>query len=173
MNALPEAAHGPVLDAMFSLKEPKTGTDGTMSWTVDVLNPRTGDDFVLGLKEIALPAMEGYPAGVTRPYSMWLSGEYPRALDGLCKILSLDMRVLDPAWIGMKLRKLLDYPEPLGDFMAFTPGSRKQQNWPSTVSYLARLIIHRYAMLGILDEEGLPVQTMGYWRRPSRGLRRR
>ena len=33
----------PVLDAMFSLKEPKTGTDGTMSWTVDVLNPRTGE----------------------------------------------------------------------------------------------------------------------------------
>ena len=54
----------PVLDAMFSLKEPKTGTDGTMSWTVDLLNPRTGDDFVLGLKEIALPAMEGFPAGV-------------------------------------------------------------------------------------------------------------
>ena len=120
----------PVLDAMFSLKEPKTGTDGTMSWTVDVLNPRTGDDFVLGLKEIALPAMEGYPAGVTRPYSMWLSGEYPRALDGLCKILSLDMRVLDPAWIGMKLRKLLDFPEPLGDFMAFVPGSKKQQTYP-------------------------------------------
>ena len=54
---------------------------------------------------------------------MWLSGEYPRALDGLCKILSLDMRVIDPAWIGMKLRKLLDFPEPLGDFMAFVPGS--------------------------------------------------
>ena len=115
---------------MFSLKEPKTGTDGTMSWTVDVLNPRTGDDFVLGLKEIALPAMEGYPAGVTRPYSMWLSGEYPRALDGLCKILSLDMRVLDPAWIGMKLRKLLDFPEPLGDFMAFVPGSQEAADLP-------------------------------------------
>src|SRR3954462_10948794 len=42
----------PVMDAMFALKEPKTGTDGTLSWTVDVLNPRTGDDFVLGLKEI-------------------------------------------------------------------------------------------------------------------------
>ena len=141
----------PVLDAMFSLKEPKTGTDGTMSWTVDVLNPRTGDDFVLGLKEIALPAMEGFPSGVTRPYSMWLSGEYPKALDGLCKILSLDMRVIDPAWIGMKLRKLLDFPEPLGDFMAFVPGSKKQETFPSTVSYVARLILHRYAMLGIRE----------------------
>ena len=162
----------PVLDAMFSLKEPKTGTDGTMSWTVDVLNPRTGDDFVLGLKEIALPAMEGYPSGVTRPYSMWLSGEYPKALDGLCKILSLDMRVLDPAWIGMKLRKLLDFPEPLGDFMAFVPGSKKQETFPSTVSYLARLILHRYAMLGILGEDGLPLRQMGIMEQPAAGKAR-
>jgi len=164
LRALPEAKHGPVLDAMFSLKEPKTGADGTMSWTVDVLNPAGRDDFVLGLKEITLPN------GVTRPYSMWLSGEYPRSLDGLCKILSLDMRVIDPAWIGMKLRKLLNYPEPLGDFMAFAPGSRKQQNWPSTVSYVARLIIHRYAMLGVLDEDGFPVQTMGVLEAPAPGV---
>jgi ribonucleoside-diphosphate reductase alpha chain len=162
----------PLLDAMFSLKEPKTGTDGTMSWTVDVFNPRTGDDFVLGLKEIALPAMEGYPAGLTRPYSMWLSGEYPRALDGLCKILSLDMRVLDPAWIGMKLRKLLDFPEPLGDFLAFVPGAKKQATFPSTVSYLASLILHRYAMLGLLGEDGLPVRQMGIMQQPARGLAR-
>jgi len=153
--------NGPVLDALFSLKEPKTGTDGTLSWTVDVLNPHTGDDFVLGLKEITLPD------GVTRPYSVWLSGEYPRALDGLCKLLSLDMRVMDPAWIGMKLRKLLNYPEPLGDFMAFLPGSAKQTNWPSTIAYLARLIIHRYAMLGILTEDGLPVKEMGILQTPA------
>jgi len=151
----------PVLDAMFALKEPKTGTDGTLSWTVDVLNPRTGDDFVLGLKEITLPD------GVTRPYSMWLSGEYPRTLDGLCKVLSLDMRVLDPAWIGMKLRKLLDFPEPLGDFLAFVPGTRRQQTYPSTVSYLARLILHRYAMLGLLDENGLPRREMGILEQPA------
>jgi len=156
-----EEASSPVLDAMFALKEPKTGTDGTMSWTVDVLNPRTGDDFVLGLKEITLPD------GITRPYSVWLSGEYPRALDGLCKILSLDMRVIDPAWIGMKLKKLLEFPEPLGDFMAFVPGSRKQQTFPSTISYLARLILHRYAMLGILDEEGRPRQQMGILESPA------
>ena len=162
-------AETPVLDAMFSLKEPKTGTDGTMSWTVDVLNPRTHDDFVLGLKEITLPAMDGSPVGVTRPYSMWLSGEYPRALDGLCKILSLDMRVMDPAWIGMKLRKLLDFPEPLGDFLAFVPGSRKQETFPSTVSYVARLILHRYAMLGLLNEDGTPVRQMGILEAPARG----
>lgn len=155
-----EDEHNPVLDTLFSLEEPKTGTDGTLSWTVDIYNPATGEDFVLGLKEITLPD------GVTRPYSVWLSGNYPRALDGLTRILSLDMRVMDPAWIGMKLRKLLDYPEPLGDFMAFVPGTRRQQNWPSTVAYLAQLIIHRYAMLGVLDERGYPTREMGILESP-------
>ena len=145
----------PVLDALFARKEPKTGTDGTMSWTVDVHNPGAGDDFVLIVKELMLKGDQ------RRPYSVWMAGEYPRALDGLCKLLSLDMRVIDPAWIGMKLRKLLNYSEPLGDFMARVPGDQKQQNFPSTVAYVARLIIHRYAMLGILDERGYPVNEMG------------
>ena len=157
--------HSPVLDALFAKKEPKTGTDGTMSWTVDILNPVSGDDFVLMLKELVLPN------GQRRPYSVWLAGVYPRALDGLCKLLSLDMRVIDPAWIGMKLRKLLSYDEPLGDFMARVPGEDRQQNFPSTVAYLARLIIHRYAMLGILDERGFPVTNMGVLEMPEEDRR--
>ena len=161
LGALKHEGATPVKDALFSAKEPKTGTDGTLSWKVDINNPSTGEDFVLGLKEITLPD------GTSRPYSMWLSGNYPRALDGLSKLLSLDMRVLDPAWIGMKLRKLLDYSEPLGDFMAFVPGSRKQQTFPSTVAYIAQLIIHRYAMLGILDEAGFPLQQMGILEAPE------
>ena len=161
LGALSHDGPTPVKDALFSTKEPKTGTDGTLSWTVDINNASTGEDFVLGLKEITLPD------GVTRPYSMWLAGNYPRALDGLCKLLSLDMRVVDPAWIGMKLRKLLDYSEPFGDFMAFVPGSRKQQTYPSTVAYIAQLIIHRYAMLGILDEAGFPLQQMGILEAPE------
>ena len=150
-----EEGKSPVLDALFAKKEPKTGTDGTMSWTVDVYNPSSEDDFVLMLKELVLPG------GQRRPYSVWMAGTYPRALDGLCKLLSLDMRVIDPAWIGMKLRKLLNYAEPLGDFMARVPGEERQQNFPSTVAYVARLIIHRYAMLGVLDERGYPINEMG------------
>lgn len=153
--SMQEGESTPVLDAMFSRKEPKASPDGTMSWTVDVLNSAAGDDFVLGLKELVLPD------GQRRPYSLWLSGEYPRALDGLCKLLSLDMRVIDPAWIGMKLRKLLNFAEPLGDFMARVPGSEKSQTWPSTVAYVARLVIHRYAMLGLLSEEGYPITESG------------
>ncbi|MFO0483916.1 MAG: LAGLIDADG family homing endonuclease [bacterium] len=162
LGALDEHSSGtPVLDTLFTKKEPKTGTDGTMSWSVDVYNGASGDDFVLMLKELVLPN------GQRRPYSMWLAGSYPRALDGLCKLLSLDMRVIDPAWIGMKLRKLLSYAEPLGDFMARVPGEDRQENYPSTVAYIARLIIHRYAMLGVLDERGLPLSDMGVLEMPE------
>jgi ribonucleoside-diphosphate reductase alpha chain len=161
LGALEGDGPTPVLDAMFSRDEPKTGTDGTLSWTVDIVNPAANEEFVLGVKEITLPD------GVTRPYSVWLSGNYPRALDGLTKLLSLDMRVLDPAWIGMKLRKLTNYAEPLGDFMARVPGSNRQQNWPSTVAYIARLIMHRYTMLRILDENGYPTREMGILETPQ------
>ena len=145
----------PVMDALIGLKEPKAGPDGTLSWTVDVVNHATGDDCVLFLKELVMPD------GQRRPYSMWLSGEYPRVLDGLCKALSLDMRVCDPAWIGMKLRKLLNYGEMNGSFRARIPGSDRTQAWPSTIAYVARLMIHRYSMLGILTEEGYPVTHVG------------
>ena len=164
----PEGRPHPVLDAMFAVQEPKTGTGGTLSWTVDIQNPATGEDFVMGVKEITLPPDAGFPEGVTRPYSMFLSGHYPRALDGLARLLSLDMRVLDPAWIGMKLRKLLNYSEPLGDFMAFIPGERRQQTWPSTVAYIARLLMHRYTMLGVLDAEGYPTREMGMLESPRK-----
>jgi ribonucleoside-diphosphate reductase alpha chain len=170
-----EAARGgrpfgtPVLDAMFSRDEPHTGPSGTLAWAVDIENPASGEAFTVTLKEIVLPDLRG--GSSLRPCALALSGNYPRALDGLARILSLDMRVIDPAWIGMKLRKLLNYAEALGQFMAFVPGlphsQRRQQTWPSTVAYMARLVIHRFAMLGVLDEEGFPVQEMGILQAPA------
>jgi ribonucleoside-diphosphate reductase alpha chain len=175
LGALPArgdaAASGstPVIDAMFSREEPRTGSSGTLAWAVDVDNPASGERLTMTLKEVVLASPDG--GAVTRPCAMGLAGNYPRALDGLARVLSLDMRVIDPAWIGMKLRKLLNYAEPLGAFMAFVPGladgQRRQQLWPSTVAYLARLMIHRYAMLGVLDERGFPLREMGVLAAPA------
>ncbi|MNR71579.1 Ribonucleoside-diphosphate reductase NrdZ [compost metagenome] len=144
-----------MLEALIAPREPKTGTAGTMAWVCDIANQVTGDDFVLMLKELQMPD------GSLRPYSIWGAGKFPRAFEGLFKLLSLDMRIVDPAWIGMKLRKLLKYAEPQGDFMARVPGSEKMATFPSTEAYIARLVIHRYAMLGILNEEGEPLNQMG------------
>jgi ribonucleoside-diphosphate reductase alpha chain len=51
--------------------------------------------------------------------------------------------------------------------MARVPGENRQQNFPSTVAYVARLIIHRYAMLGVLDERGYPLDEMGVLETPD------
>jgi len=174
LGALADGGPAPMLDAMFSRDEPRTGTAGTLAWAVDVDNPATGESFTLTMKEVALrsAAAAGAPAGaaptlVTRPCAVGFSGNYPRALDGLARLLSLDMRVIDPAWIGMKLRKLLNVGEPLGHFMAPLPGHKRQQVWPSTIAYVARLMIHRYAMLGVLDEDGFPLRAMGLLETPA------
>jgi ribonucleoside-diphosphate reductase alpha chain len=145
----------PMLDAMMFRTEPKAGPLGTLSWTADVGNAATGDDFVLGLKELQLPD------GTRRPYSIWLSGDYPRVLDGLCKLLSLDMHVIDVNWIGLKLRKLLSFGELNGSFWAPVPGENRQQIWPSTVAYVAALIMHRFKVLGLLDSEGHAIGGAG------------
>lgn len=168
LGALAEGGPTPVVDAMFSRSEPRTGVNGTLAWAVDVDNPATNEQFTLTLKEVMLPTPDG--GTVTRPCAMGFSGNYPKALDGLARLLSLDMRVMDPGWIAMKLRKLLNVGEPLGHFMAPVPslsGERRQQIWPSTVAYVARLVIHRYAMLGILDEAGQPLSDMGLLQTPA------
>jgi ribonucleoside-diphosphate reductase alpha chain len=145
----------PMMDALFSKKEPKAGPLGTMSWTVDIANPNTGDDFVLCVKELHLPD------GSRRPYSIWLAGEYPKVLDGLCKLISLDMRVVDANWIGLKLNKLLNFGEQNGNFWARVPGEDRSQTYPSTVAYIATLLLHRYKVLGILDDDGRAIRSTG------------
>jgi hypothetical protein len=81
-----DGASSPLRAALMD--EPKAGPDGTLSWTVDVVNPSTNDDFALFSKEGVTPD------GRRRPYSMWLAGNYPRVLDGLCKLLTMDMRIV-------------------------------------------------------------------------------
>ena len=145
-----------LVDAMMFRKEPKAGPEGTLSWSVSVFNPGTGDDFELFVKELDLPD------GSHRPYSVWMAGNFPSAYNGLCKLLSFDMRVIDPAWIGMKLRKLRTYKEPQGDFFAQVPGSEKQKSYPSTIAYIADLLLYRYQRLGILSENGTLVTANAF-----------
>ncbi len=143
----------PLVDAMLPVRD--VGHEGTLSWTADIKNPSSGDDFTVFLPEVQTED------GQHRPVAVRLSGRYPRDLDGLAALLTMDMAVVDVAWIGMKLRKLLDYDEPMGAFFAKAPGSGRSERYPSIVAYLARLIIHRFATLGLLTAAGYPVVEMG------------
>lgn len=143
----------PMLLALASRKEPKS--QGNLAWYADIRNHGTGDDFVLMVKEAQMED------GTRFPFSFWAAGNYPRAWDGLFKLLSLDARISDPKWIAMKLKGLLDYPEAKGEFWAPLPGTEKQAVFPSTIAYLAHVLLYRYRQLGILDEQGEPVRQGG------------
>ena len=132
----------PVCDALFVKHEPRTTPDGTMSWTVDIKNPATGDDFVMILRETRI-------GETVRPYSVSFSGTYPKVLDGLARMLSMDFRVIAPEWAVMKLQALLNYAEVRGDFMARVPGGQKSLNYPSTIAYIAELLLYRLKALNV------------------------
>lgn len=144
-----------VIDAMMSKREPKTTPDGSLAWFCDIKNPATNDDGKIFLCEAELPG------GQRRPYSLWLSGQFPAALEGLAVALSLDMQVVEPEWIGRKCRQLLTHSEPQGEFFAQVPGSDKRKVFPSTVAYIAQLVLHRFAQLNLLTENGESIKESG------------
>jgi ribonucleoside-diphosphate reductase alpha chain len=150
LGALEAQETSPMIEALFSRREPKTGAEGAIGWHVDINNPVTGDDFLLHTKEIVLPN------GAIRPYSVWLSGQYPKVLDGRMKVLSIDLRVSDPNWAVMKLRKLTSFSEARGDFLAQVPGEKRQQNYSSTVAYIAEVLLARMDTLGLCRETMQP-----------------
>jgi ribonucleoside-diphosphate reductase alpha chain len=41
------------------------------------------------------------------------------------------------------------------------PGENRQQVWPSTVGYIAALLLHRFKVLGLLDGEGNAIGGAG------------
>lgn len=139
--------NSPMVNALFSKKEPKTGPLGALAWHCDIDNPVTGDNFALHTKDVLMPN------GQVRPCSVWLSGKFPTVLNGLAKTLSIDMRVSDPAWVAMKLRKLASFGEMRGDFFAQVPGGVNQKNYPSTVAYMAAVLLARMEALGLVNGE--------------------
>lgn len=144
----------PLVDALYSAMEPASGPEGTLSWTVDVQNASSRDDFTIFVKEAQTESGR-------LPIAVRLAGQYPADLDGLCALLSIDMRIVDVAWIGMKLAKLIDYVEPMGSFFARVPGTGKSELQPSVVAYLAKLLLYRYQQLGLLTLEGKAVRPLG------------
>jgi ribonucleoside-diphosphate reductase alpha chain len=107
-----------VLDALFAKKSPRPIP------TAPCLDGRRiqlqlGRRLVLILKELVLP---------TAKRLLGVDGRRLSTRAGrLLKLLSLDMRVIDPAWIGMKL-KLLSYAEPL-EFHGAGTGAGRQENF--------------------------------------------
>ena len=108
-------------------------------WTVDILNPLTKRVFQLNVAE---PVIDGRKF----PSSVWLSGEYPEILDGICALLSVDMRDRDLARITVKLRTLLDIPQAVATG-EFSP------SLTCAGEYIAYLVLKRFVHHFYLDEQ--------------------
>jgi len=137
----------PLIDTLL----PPVRSSETIAYAAPVLKPESGDDFILFMPEVETDDGQQMPTGV------YLAGRYPPDLDGLTALLSLDMRVSDVAWIGMKLRKLLNFMEPMGDFQARNPETGELTRYPSIIAYMACIMLRRYAVLGLLHPNGSPV----------------
>ena len=145
-----EEGETPLVDAMFSRKEPKSGVDGTLSWTVDILNPGTGDDFAMFVKECVLPD------GSKRPFSVWLSGAYPMRVQRADEVAQPRHAGDRPGLDRQEAARAEGPARGAGRLLRPpVPGSEKQAVQPSTLAYVARLLIHRYEMLGVLDARRL------------------
>ena len=146
----------PVLDALMSDKEPKADTDGTMSWTVGCGQCPDGRRFrarVEGTRHAGRQSSALQRVAVRR-LSARTSTDSASCCHWTCASLTRPGSAKSCA-------KLLNYAEPHGDFLARRPGSKKMLRYPSTVAYIAALMLHRYGMLGLLDDEGRPLNPMG------------
>jgi ribonucleoside-diphosphate reductase alpha chain len=155
LGAFEQGGDTPVLNALLSAKEPKTSSEGAPYHGWDIFNPMTEDEGAVVIKDARGDDGKRYPQ------SVWLSGSFPKALDGWCKSISLDMQVAEIGWIARKLKQLDDVHEPRGEFRAQVPGTEKTAEYPSTVAYIAALIRHRYVQLGHMTPAGDPVEQTG------------
>lgn len=107
-------------------------------WSVDVLDPHTKHAFKLNVAE---PVIDGRKL----PSSVWLSGDYPEILDGLCGLLSNDMQKADLSRVAVKFRTLLDIPE-VATSHEFSPALS------SLGEYIVYLVLKRYVHHFYLDD---------------------
>lgn len=144
-----DAVESPMARALMFPSEPKAqhGDLGTAHY-FDVQNAGKDDDFRVFLAETDMDD------GIALPHSVWFVGQHPATWHGIAKILSKDMQIADPAWIGLKLVTLREDTEAMGDFMAWDPIAKKNRTFSSSLAFVAQSILARYVALGILDEQG-------------------
>lgn len=105
-------------------------------WSVDVLNPYSHHVFSINISE---PVIDGR----RRPDSIWLTGDYPEILDGLCALLAVDMAGKDLQRIAIKIRACLEF--------SFTSDGVQEFRLNSLSAYIAYILLNRYVAHYYMD----------------------
>ena len=118
------------------------------AWSVDVLNPITHQVYTVNIAE---PTQED---GRKKPVHIWLEGEYPEILDGLCMSLSLDMEQKDLSRILLKLKTLMSVSSKEGAIRFRNPVTNRDIKLTSMGAYLAYLVFSRYVYHFYMSKDG-------------------
>lgn len=106
-------------------------------WSVDVLNPYSQKIFTIKISEPMVDVRK-------RPFSIWLSGDYPEILDGLCALLSADMAGADLSRIAIKIKALID-PQPSAE-------GTLEYRLSNFSPYIAYVLLNRYVTHFCMDK---------------------
>lgn len=109
-------------------------------WKTVVLNVHTRHTFSVHIAESVVD-------GRKRPVSIWLSGDHPELLDGLCCLLSTDMQEDDLTRIAIKLHALTEGETLISD-------GERPNNHDCLATYIGHLLLGRYVDNQLLDENG-------------------
>ena len=106
-------------------------------WSVDVLNPYTQTVFTIKISE---PMIDGRK----RPSCIWLDGQHPEILDGLCTLLSADMSSPDLSRIAIKLKALLEPQSSMKGMIEY--------RLDNLSAYIAYVLLKRYELHFHMDD---------------------
>jgi len=92
--------------------------------------------------------------GNKMPINVWLEGDYPEVLSGLCALLSFNMAKGDVSRMSVILKALIANSD-TGDKQTFySPVSAKKVQLSSMGAYIVDLVLHRYMANFYLDMKG-------------------
>lgn len=117
-------------------------------WSVEVLHPDTGCTFSVNTSE---PLADD---GKSMPDRVWLQGDYPEVLDGVCALLSFCMAKRDLSSMSVILKALTATAGSLDSMRFFNPITANKSRLSSLSSYISHLVLHRYRVNFYLDMSG-------------------
>tara|TARA_R110001606_G_C15404703_1_gene654207 strand:+ start:1339 stop:2166 length:828 start_codon:yes stop_codon:yes gene_type:complete len=117
-------------------------------WSVEVFHPGTDCIFSVNISELI------QSDGKKLPLKVWLDGEYPEVLGGLCALLSLSMAKRDLSRISVILKALIATAETHDKQFFHNQIDANKVKRSSMGAYISFLVLHRYTANLHLDMNG-------------------
>lgn len=117
-------------------------------WSVEIFHPSTNCIFSVNILE---PTQSN---GKKLPLKVWLEGDYPEVLGGLCALLSLSMAKYDLLRMSVILKALIATAESQDKLFFHNQLNANKVKRSSMGAYISCLVLHRFSVNRHLDMKG-------------------